>query len=67
LTVDWQERGGPKPKRTARPRFGTRLINTVIKRQMNGTVRRTYPASGLKVRLTIPLTHERWPEAAMLA
>jgi PAS domain S-box-containing protein len=67
LVLDWQERGGPAPKRPVRPGFGSRLINTVIKRQMNGHVRRTFQESGLRYRLAIPLTHERWPQAAALA
>jgi two-component sensor histidine kinase len=66
LVLDWHESGGPKPKRPVRPGFGLRLINTVIKRQMNGEVRRTFSASGLRCRLSIRLTHERWPETAPL-
>jgi hypothetical protein len=50
-----------------RPGFGSRLINTVIKRQMNGKVRRSFQASGMRYRLAIPLTHERWPQAAVVA
>lgn len=64
LVLDWQERGGPAPKRPVRAGFGSRLINTVIKRQMNGQVRRTFREGGLRYRLTIPLTHERWPQTA---
>jgi PAS domain S-box-containing protein len=67
LVLDWQEHGGPAPKRPVRPGFGSRLINTVIKRQMNGQVRRTFREGGLRYRLTIPLTHERWPQAAAVA
>jgi two-component sensor histidine kinase len=66
LLLDWQERNGPAPKRPQRSRFGSRLINTVVKRQMNGKVQRTFASGGLRCRLTIPLTHERWPEAAVL-
>lgn len=62
LVLDWQECDGPAPKRTVRPGFGSRLIETVVERQMNGLLERTYLADGLKCRFVIPLTHERWPQ-----
>jgi two-component sensor histidine kinase len=63
LLLDWKERGGPPPKRTRRPGFGSRLIHTVIERQLNGKVEQSFPAKGMETKLTIPLTHERWPGA----
>jgi len=33
----------------------------VIERQLGGQLDRTFGAEGLDARLTIPLTHERWP------
>ena len=39
----------------------TNLIGLVIERQMNGEVQRSYSRQGLSVRMTVPLTHERWP------
>jgi hypothetical protein len=33
----------------------------VIERQLNGEVQQTFGPEGLEVRLTVPLTHERWP------
>jgi two-component sensor histidine kinase len=62
LVLDWEERDGPAPKRVQRTGFGSRLINTVIERQMSGDIRRNFQADGLKCRLSVPLTHERWPE-----
>jgi two-component sensor histidine kinase len=59
LVLDWHERGGPLPKRSIRLGFGSRLINAVVKRQMGGKVRRTFPKTGLKCRLTVPLPHQR--------
>jgi two-component sensor histidine kinase len=41
--------------------FGSRLINMVIERQLNGQVEQSFAADGLRARLTVPLTHERWP------
>jgi two-component sensor histidine kinase len=61
LVLDWRERGGPTPKRSRRPGFGSRLITMVIERQLNGKVEQSFAAQGLDARLTVPLTHERWP------
>ena len=64
LVLDWKESGGPAPKRSRRPGFGTRLINMVIERQLNGEVEQSFGAEGLEVKLIVPLTHERWPGSA---
>jgi two-component sensor histidine kinase len=61
LTLDWREQNGPPPKRARRPGFGSRLIGMVIERQLNGRVEQSWTPKGLSVRLTVPLTHERWP------
>jgi PAS domain S-box-containing protein len=61
LVLDWKESQGPAPKRTRRPGFGSRLINMVIERQLNGQSQQSFDAMGLNTRLTVPLTHERWP------
>jgi len=63
LTFDWKEREGPAPKRTRRAGFGTRLINMVIERQLNGEVKQTFGPEGVDAQLVVPLTHERWPGA----
>jgi two-component sensor histidine kinase len=61
LLLDWKERNGPPHKRNRRPGFGSRLIHTVIERQLNGKVLQSFKPKGLETKLTIPLTHERWP------
>lgn len=61
LLLEWNESEGPAPKRTRRPGFGSRLINMVIERQLNGEVRQNFDTKGLHAQLTVPLTHERWP------
>jgi PAS domain S-box-containing protein len=66
LTLDWKELAGPPPKRNPRPGFGSRLINMVITRQLNGEVQQFYSPEGLNIRLVIPLTHERWPGGGAL-
>jgi hypothetical protein len=61
LLFDWKERNGPPHKRTRRPGFGSKLIHTVIERQLNGKVQQSFGPKGMETKLTIPLTHERWP------
>ena len=61
LMLDWKESHGPAPKKQRRPGFGSRLINMVIERQLNGQVEQSFGPEGLQTRLVVPLTHERWP------
>ena len=62
LELHWSERGGPAPRRARKTGFGSRLIEMVIQRQLNGQVERSFGAKGLDARLILPLTHERWPQ-----
>jgi len=64
LTLDWVEKNGPPARRPRKVGFGSRLIDLVIERQLNGEVTRTFSRKGLSVRLIVPLTHERWPSPA---
>jgi PAS domain S-box-containing protein len=64
LVLDWKESRGPAPRRSRRAGFGSRLISMVIERQLNGQVEQSFAADGLRARLTVPLTHERWPGSA---
>jgi two-component sensor histidine kinase len=61
LTLDWTEKNGPPARRPRRTGFGSRLIDLVIERQLNGEVTRTFSKKGLTVKMLVPLTHERWP------
>jgi two-component sensor histidine kinase len=61
LALDWIEKNGPPARRPRRTGFGSRLIDLVIERQLNGEVTRTYSKKGLTVKMLVPLTHERWP------
>jgi hypothetical protein len=36
----------------------------VIERQLNGQVEQAFEPNGLSAKLTVPLTHERWPSGA---
>jgi len=61
LTLDWVEKNGPPTRRPRRVGFGSRLIDLVIQRQLNGEVTRSFTRKGLAVKMLVPLTHERWP------
>jgi two-component sensor histidine kinase len=61
LMLDWNEKNGPPARRPRKTGFGSRLIELVIQRQLNGEVTRTYSRKGLAVKMQVPLTHERWP------
>ncbi len=67
LTLDWTEKNGPPARRPRKVGFGSRLIDLVIGRQLNGEVTRTFSRKGLAVNLVVPLTHERWPSLAATA
>jgi two-component sensor histidine kinase len=64
LTLEWVEKNGPPARRPRKIGFGSRLIDLVIERQLNGEVNRTFSRKGLAVKLVVPLTHERWPSSA---
>jgi PAS domain S-box-containing protein len=65
LTLDWIEKNGPPTRQPRRVGFGSRLIDLVIQRQLNGEVTRSFTSKGLTVKLLVPLTHERWPTPAV--
>jgi PAS domain S-box-containing protein len=65
LIFDWVEKNGPPARSPRRIGFGSRLITLVIERQLNGEVTRSFTAKGLSVHMVVPLTHERWPTAAV--
>ena len=67
LTLDWVEKNGPPARRPRRVGFGSRLIDLVIARQLNGEVTRAFSRKGLTVKMVVPLTHERWPSRATAA
>jgi two-component sensor histidine kinase len=63
LTLDWTEKNGPPVRRPRKTGFGSRLIDLVIGRQLNGEVTRAFSRKGLAVNLVVPVTHERWPSS----
>ena len=56
LRIRWTERGGPPiegaPERSG---FGSRLLDGTIRKQLRGTVERTWDASGLVCDVVVPL------------
>ena len=44
LIMDWVEKNGPPARRPRKTGFGTRLIDLVIQRQLNGEVCALFPA-----------------------
>jgi two-component sensor histidine kinase len=62
LNLQWKETGGDAPKRNPRNGFGLRIVKMAIERQLNGQVEQTFDRDGAAVRLTVPLTQERWSQ-----
>jgi len=58
LTFYWTEMNGPRPRRLRRRGFGSRLVETVIQRQLNGNVQWDYQPEGLRVHMQVPLGPE---------
>ena len=67
LALDWVEKNGPPARRPRKLGFGMRLIDLVIRRQLNGEAAYSYSRKGLSVKLAVPLTHERWPSRSARA
>ena len=67
VTLRWVESGGPPVTPPTAKGFGTRLIESGIPRQFGGTGQLTFPASGARFELTVPLDRimpVAMPEAA---
>ena len=63
LILRWVESGGPPVTPPTAKGFGTRLIESGIPRQFGGTGQLTFPATGARFELTVPL--DRIMPAAM--
>lgn len=64
LHLVWQERGGPRVSAPTRRGFGTRLIETSVRKQLGGTVEWQWRAVGLACELVIPLARAAEMEAS---
>ena len=52
FTMSWTERGGPPVQAPERRGFGSTVIDSMMKRSLNGEVQLDYAQSGLEWRLT---------------
>ncbi|MBM6592396.1 sensor histidine kinase [Microvirga pudoricolor] len=55
LVLTWEERGGPIVTPPGRRGFGTRLMERILTRELNGTLRLAYPPAGVACTLEVPL------------
>ncbi|SDB45857.1 HWE histidine kinase domain-containing protein [Belnapia rosea] len=56
LHLSWEESGGPPVHRPpSRRGFGSRLLEATVQGQLGGTVRQSWPVTGLVCRIDIPL------------
>ncbi len=56
LVLDWIETGGPRTAPPEKQGFGSKLVRTVIERQLNGAVDIAFAEDGLRVNIEIPLS-----------
>jgi CHASE1-domain containing sensor protein/two-component sensor histidine kinase len=55
LRMIWSESGGRPVKPPEKPGFGTRLIDMNIRRELGGTIDRSYDDQGLRIEIVVPL------------
>jgi two-component sensor histidine kinase len=60
LALRWTETGGPLVKPPTRRGFGTRVIERMIRDQLNGDVRFDWHAEGLACEITLPASYEAY-------
>jgi two-component sensor histidine kinase len=58
LTLEWAERGGPKPRPPAREGFGSKLLRSGVQ-QFQGAVERHFEPSGFRCRISLAIPEER--------
>jgi two-component sensor histidine kinase/CHASE1-domain containing sensor protein len=56
LSLHWTESGGPQVLPPSRRGFGSRLIESGLKRQLRGRVELSFPPEGARCRIDLPLT-----------
>lgn len=54
VNLEWRERGGPSPTAPGPAGFGFTMTDAILRRQMKGSIDRTWDASGLVANLTVP-------------
>jgi two-component system CheB/CheR fusion protein len=56
LLLNWTESGGPPVTAPTRRGFGSQLIETILTRELDANVRRSFKAEGLRCTIELPLT-----------
>ena len=56
LVLQWTERGGPRPKEQTRRGFGSRLLQSVVVRELGGELHQRLAPEGLECRIRLPLS-----------
>lgn len=55
VVLDWLERGGPPVSIPEKQGFGSKLLDRLVLRQLNGTITRRWDRAGLHLRITFQL------------
>jgi PAS domain S-box-containing protein len=55
LVIEWTEQGGPPVARPAHRGFGSKLLERLVSRQLNGSFSRHWDSGGLKLRILCSL------------
>jgi two-component system CheB/CheR fusion protein len=56
LLIEWIETGGPRVKPPTRRGFGSQLIERTVAYDLQATVKRDFPAEGVRCTIEFPLT-----------
>jgi two-component sensor histidine kinase len=64
LTLEWRETGGPPVEPPTRPGFGTRLITSGLRHQLQGEVELDFHPEGLRCVIDVPTADQRDPGAS---
>ena len=62
LRLIWEETGGPKVAEPTREGFGGKVINRIVKRQLDAKVRTNWDSAGIKLVAEIPLANLARPK-----
>jgi len=58
LVLDWKERGGPSAKMPSGRGFGSRLIDSSVRHELEGSATMQLEPEGLNLVLHVPLKNE---------
>lgn len=59
IEIEWAESGGPATHTPEHSGYGTRLITGLVQHEMGGRVDTSYPSSGLRCKIFIPIATKR--------